>query len=142
MSKRQLVLALFIALQSWKLYEWLIEVPSALGRPGTVDLLDMIIAFLVKWAAIELGLLAGLYWAKISKFRWSVPTSGAIWVCLCMVNVMLVLFGSRGGPSLYKANLADQASIYQAIIVDDVAGSKENLIRGIIYYDDKLFSFS
>lgn len=118
-SKRQVVLALFIALQSWKFYDWLVDLPTSLIR--SPDLLDDLLAFFFKWTAIELGFMAALHYARIPKLNWGFPTRAMMYAGFCCVTLGMAIFAPMMVPG---ATMKDA-------LVDDVMGSRDALIKGI-----------
>lgn len=116
-SKRQFVLGLFVVLQSWKFYDWLVDLPvSMVGGP---EVLDDLLAFFFKWAAIELGFLAALNYARIPKLDWGFPTRALIYGGMCFVTLGMAIFA----PTLPGTAVKDA-------LVDDIMGSRDALIKG------------
>lgn len=130
-SKRQTALALFVALQSWKLYDWLIDLPRSLSNlngTGSGDVLDDLLAFIFKWTALELVFLAGLNYVRVPKLVWSLSTRMMMYGMLCCMTLGMAFFAPALIPG--PKSIQVQSSLHQAA-VDDVAGSRQNLIRGI-----------
>lgn len=113
MSKRQTVLALFIALQSWKLYDWLISLPMSLKTSAGSDVLDDLLAFFFKWAALELGFLAALHVARVPKMDWSLGTRVAVWGGMCCVTLGMAFFAPAMSGN--QSTLVDDKAIAQPI---------------------------
>ena len=123
-SQRQAILALFILLQSWKFYDWLVDLPATVLQPGSL-LLDDLLAFFFKWAALELVFLVAVQWARVPKLMWRLQTRALVWGGMCCVTLgmaMVVPFWMTDKVSTPTFN------------VDDVAGSRESLIRGLLYF--------
>lgn len=133
-SKRQLVLAIFVVLQSWKLYEWIFDIPNGF------ELLDSLLAFFFKWATIELLFVSAVHFFRIPKLTFSLPTRMLLFGILMCFNVGLIVVGPLA--SFWLAPIAkipsqpaslDVSSILIPLksgIVDDIAGSKDALLKG------------
>lgn len=129
-SKRQLVLATFLLIQSWKLYEWLFEI-----IPPGYDQLDGMITFFFKWCAVEFIFLAAVKWAKVPKMIAGMGKWGLIWGGLMCLNIGLIVVGPLSGLSGRSAGL-DTRAILEPLkngLADDIAGSKEALIKGTVF---------
>lgn len=125
-TKRQLVLALFVLLQSFKLFEWLVGLPRTIAEAP--ESIDALLGFFFKWTMLELGFMVGLYWARIPKLTWKMETRALVYGMLAGMNLVLVIFapvllhGDRGDP-------VKSDPLQAGLVVDDIIGSKE-LIRG------------
>lgn len=116
-SQRQAILALFLALQSWKIHDWLSSLPST--DPTSLLLLDDLLAFFFKWAALDLVFLLAVHWARIPKLVWRLRTRAMVWGGMCCVTMgMAVVVPFWVGERM------------PAMEADDIAGSRESLIRG------------
>lgn len=126
-SKRQLVLAVFLAVQSWKLYEWAFEL-----LPAGFEYLDLLLAFLFKWATIELMLIGAVQYFRVPKMTWSLPTRAFLFGLLVCFNVGLIIVGPMVGVwfAPRRAVDADASSILKSGLVDDIAGSKDIFTKG------------
>lgn len=125
-TKRQLVLALFVLLQAFKLFEWLVGLPRTIA--SAPESIDALLGFFFKWTMLELGFMVGLYWARIPRLTWRMETRALVYGMLAGMNLLLVLFApvllpsDHGGP-------AQGDPLPAGLVVDDVVGSRE-LIRG------------
>jgi len=131
-SKRQLALAIFLALQSWKLYEWLSELPTAITSGKS--LLDALLGYVLRWSIVDLTFIVGLHIARIPKLIWPLPKQMAIFGSIVVLNVAMVilapifLINSPRLSATDEVGLIDRGQL--TALVDDIAGSKENLYKG------------
>jgi hypothetical protein len=135
-SKRQLVLAVFLAVQSWKLYEWAFEL-----LPAGFEYLDLLLAFLFKWATIELMLIGVVQYFRVPKMTWSLPTRAFLFGLLVCFNVGLIVVGPMIGVWFApRRTETDASSILKSGLVDDIAGSKDIFTKGCIHDQSIVYS--
>lgn len=138
-SKRQIILAAFLALQSWKIYELIVEI-----QPAGLDLFDNLLTFFFKWASIEIIFIGLVHRFRVPRLTFSLATRGLMFGALLCINLALVIAGPWMG-SWYKGlsmmeavqkeradRQADINSILTSGTVNDIIGSKDALIKGTI----------
>lgn len=127
-SKRQLVLAAFLCLESWKLYEWLFDLPPSYW------VLDAMLAFFFKWSFLELIFLGLVHCWKVPRLHWPLMTRTWIFALIIATNVVLLavgpFLGVRDAASMAMPGL-DPVTIMKSGLVDDIVGSKDLFVKGI-----------
>lgn len=120
-GKRQCVLTVFIIIQASKVYDWLCWN-------------DLSTTFSLKWSLIETIFLVLLWWSRVPRLSLSLHATFSVAILATAIN----LFGFLALPSLLhiaRLRLTPLSSAIEMIgldteMVDDIAGSKENFLRG------------
>lgn len=123
-AKRQLVLSLFILLQSIKIFNCIYA-----------NLEHFNISF-VKWNSIDIALLLGIWYCRIPKLR--IKTSGLIFAFFIISLINWLIFVGLFNfvhKYIYLGNVPLAKSVgissYTANRIDDVLGSREDFLTGM-----------